>query len=291
MFLETKYIANPEFLENLKDIVICSICTGVLINPVQCNKCENSYCKKCIEEWSKVQNYCPMKCKEQTFKEASRITKNILSKIHFICPLGCFKKMDYQELLNHAEMCKKENLSTIYTLEKLRIDYDNLKKKYDEMKIYYNLLKIKKINDETRYEQNLTQSNNKIQELENIIKTLQLENINLRDIILQYGENFEKSNYENLKPKESKENIIIPMSQIKIIITECEHYHSPFIPICEECFKAFPCENCHNSHESHNLQNVNKNVLCDKCYGLNDIINSIFTCKNKICSNSFREHI
>ena len=69
---------QKEGKEDLKQMVTCLICSDLLTEPRQCVKCENNFCKKCIEKWMERSNSCPMRCSNPSFKE-SRMTNNILS--------------------------------------------------------------------------------------------------------------------------------------------------------------------------------------------------------------------
>ena len=30
---------------------VCSVCTMVAVEPVECDKCDNVFCKECIDQW------------------------------------------------------------------------------------------------------------------------------------------------------------------------------------------------------------------------------------------------
>ena len=51
-----------------KDDVICPICSNLIINPMMCMRCQNVYCKKCIEAWNKKDNKCPNRCENPDYK-------------------------------------------------------------------------------------------------------------------------------------------------------------------------------------------------------------------------------
>ena len=69
---------NKKGREDLENMLTCSICSDLLVNPRQCSKCENNFCQECIEKWMKRSTTCPMRCSVPSFKE-SRQTNNILS--------------------------------------------------------------------------------------------------------------------------------------------------------------------------------------------------------------------
>ena len=134
MYVDPDLVINKENFKLIELNVICSICNGIVVAPVQCIECENCFCKSCIESWKKKagENSCPFRCKSPIFKN-SRLIKNILSNIKFKCQNGCNQEIPYLELENHYE----ENCPNI------KVDY---KQKYYEMKNKY-LELLKKYNE------------------------------------------------------------------------------------------------------------------------------------------------
>lgn len=53
-----------------------------------CNKCQNSYCANCINNWQKQSSSCPFKCQYPSYT-SSRIVKNLICKLNFKCKNGC----------------------------------------------------------------------------------------------------------------------------------------------------------------------------------------------------------
>ena len=47
------YVVKDDFFNSVKDEVTCSICLDIKIDPMMCNKCQNSYCANCINNWQK----------------------------------------------------------------------------------------------------------------------------------------------------------------------------------------------------------------------------------------------
>ena len=92
-----------------KDSVICPICSNILINPVMCMNCQNAYCQKCIDGWSKKDNKCPNRCENPNYKK--NIEKNnILSKLKFKCQ-KCGEEILYNNVKSHLESCNPNSNS------------------------------------------------------------------------------------------------------------------------------------------------------------------------------------
>ena len=94
-----KYINNEIVIKNdiydaFKDVINCSICQNILIEPVMCMNCQNNFCKKCIEK----RNICSQ-CGESNFgKNLGK--QDILSKLTFKC-IECGNKYLYDEAERH----------------------------------------------------------------------------------------------------------------------------------------------------------------------------------------------
>ena len=103
--INTNTIVEDEIYKLFKDSVICPICKSILINPVLCLKCQDSFCQKCIDDFSENENKekCPNKCSDPNYQKS--IGKNdILSKLKFKCK-KCGGEYYYHEIKKHNEIC------------------------------------------------------------------------------------------------------------------------------------------------------------------------------------------
>jgi hypothetical protein len=103
--IDESLIKNMAIYETVKDLVHCAICSCILIDPQQCVTCDNVFCKVCITDWHKKSKTCPMKCSNFSFKD-SRITRNVLSRLIFKCPLKCSKDVGYDDYFTHEDGCE-----------------------------------------------------------------------------------------------------------------------------------------------------------------------------------------
>src|SRR4051812_8473276 len=78
LFLDPNFVENIDMYHKIKEIVLCTICLGVLVEPKTCDRCESSFCSSCIDQWSLNKKECPFRCLNSTFKEPSRILKKNL---------------------------------------------------------------------------------------------------------------------------------------------------------------------------------------------------------------------
>ena len=108
------YVNNETLIESeisklLKSSIICPLCKNILINPVICLICQNTYCKKCIDNWSLNNSNCPNKCDNPNYqKSLGKI--DILSKLQFTC-VGCGLEIPYLEAEKHHISCCPDKTS------------------------------------------------------------------------------------------------------------------------------------------------------------------------------------
>lgn len=293
MFLETVLIANIEYFEPIREIVTCTICTGLIVNPIQCSKCENYYCSSCLDEWSKTKNICPMRCTSPMFHEGGRIIKNILEKIVMFCPFGCAKKLIYEEVLMHEDKCKSDGNAYKLINEKLNYDLEQLKHKYENIDMAYKNLKLKKQMEDLHNQHLIYNNTTRIECLEKDLSVLKEENEKMKGIIDHYtinntGNTNNKFGTFNNPLFTNNDNIgyNYPFpNEILIIIKDCNHERLPFVPLCGTCKKAYPCFACHDLSENHHCPKDIQNALCEKCYVYNTLTGNFMKCKNTLCTN------
>ena len=142
---EEEIVINKDYYEGIKSMITCSICSLIIQNPVQCNKCQNFFCSKCINNWTIKSNFCPFKCQDNEYIP-SRICKNLISQIKVKCKCG--EEMSYDKYVEHKDICNN------YMNKK----YLLLKEKYDKLLIKaekYDML-MEKINKEEKENKEFT---------------------------------------------------------------------------------------------------------------------------------------
>ena len=125
MYLDKADIVNIEECKAIESVIICTICDGVVVDPLQCVECENLFCRSCIEQWQKRSNSCPFKC--QNFKlKKNKMMNNILKNVKFKCSKGCKMIIPYDELKEHYnQKCPKIDYKPKY--QKALEEFENLK--------------------------------------------------------------------------------------------------------------------------------------------------------------------
>ena len=133
MYIDQSTICNPSDYKLIENFSTCTICGGILWEPMQCSVCDNSFCKNCLNAWFKLSNHneCPFKCPNSTFKE-SKLVKRMLSILKFKCPNECNEPIPYEELLIHTKKnCKKLDFKKKYF--ELKEKYDKLYQEYKNL--------------------------------------------------------------------------------------------------------------------------------------------------------------
>lgn len=114
MFLDSTLIVNHQLYELLSSVIKCVICEGILFNPLKCSKCDNSFCKTCIDKWKNHSTICPFQCVNPTYT-SSKYLQRILSKLTFYCEKGCYEVIAYNDIDKHLNyICPNANLKEAY---------------------------------------------------------------------------------------------------------------------------------------------------------------------------------
>ena len=125
---EEEQIVNKDYYEGIKDMINCMICGCVIEDPVECNKCQKCFCKKCIDDWTNKKKICPVICTNNTYTSA-RLCKILISQIIIQCKCG--KELSYDKYKNHKLVCP------VYPKNNNNVDnnklYLELKQKYDKL--------------------------------------------------------------------------------------------------------------------------------------------------------------
>ena len=135
MYVDPDLIINKDTFKTIESNAVCSICSGIIIEPVQCLSCENSFCKDCFEDWKKKkgENSCPFRCQNPSFK-SSRLIKNLLSNLKFKCQNGCKEEIPYLDLLDHyKDKCPNKKIDYKEKYFEYKKKYEDLLEKYKDL--------------------------------------------------------------------------------------------------------------------------------------------------------------
>lgn len=113
-------LINKETYKNFDELIKCKICFDILVNPFDCEKCGNTFCHDCAQNFIKDSKPCPL-CNnpdnqeniidskiEFTIKSSSLAITSFLSSLKFYClnkEIGCSEKISYLNVLDHDKEC------------------------------------------------------------------------------------------------------------------------------------------------------------------------------------------
>jgi hypothetical protein len=104
--MEANFITTDRLImregEELSDLLICSICTGILYDPLECISCQRATCKSCLNKLNPIK--CPF-CRNEEFKTAHLQTKRNLENLKFKCPNQCRNEINYEYFFKHDDIC------------------------------------------------------------------------------------------------------------------------------------------------------------------------------------------
>ena len=109
-FINEDSVIKNEYYSSFQDSVTCPLCLSIFIDPVMCMKCQNVYCRKCADDWSKKDSKCPNRCLEPKYQKCLQ-KDEILSNLHFKCE-KCKLTISYNKAKNHKDNCCYEFLES-----------------------------------------------------------------------------------------------------------------------------------------------------------------------------------
>ena len=79
----------------VKSLLKCSVCDGIVVDPVQCKNCYKVYCKKCV-------NNINCECKGEI--KSNEILKEVTSKLVVKCKFKCGELIQFNQYKEHIEL-------------------------------------------------------------------------------------------------------------------------------------------------------------------------------------------
>ena len=112
----------------LKNVIQCKICMNILIDPVDCLYCNQTFCKDCINNYLKTNKNCPFdnfvkqkndennikieKNSEKNLKPSSNNINKLIDSLRMFCSYknnGCNMELCLKEINEHEEKCRFKN--------------------------------------------------------------------------------------------------------------------------------------------------------------------------------------
>ena len=135
--IDKKYISNFSDYELLLDEMLCPICLKVLLDPIECNKCQAIICENCHFILKSADKNCFNEGCDGKYIKANKYIRNILNELEIKCQ-GCQKdNIRYTDYLIHIKSCeeylKNPILNKIIQINKKTEEIEKLKKEKEEL--------------------------------------------------------------------------------------------------------------------------------------------------------------
>ena len=135
--IDKKYISNFTDYAFLLDEMLCPICLKVLLDPIECDKCQAIICENCYFILKSADKNCFNEGCKGKYIKANKYVRNILNELEIKCQ-GCEKdNINYTDYLTHIKTCKEylKNpiLNKIIQINKKTEEIEKLQKEKEEL--------------------------------------------------------------------------------------------------------------------------------------------------------------
>ena len=266
MFLDTSLLVDPKKFDGIEKDITCPICQGIIINPYFCDKCQNNFCKKCINKWNNNNSKCPFRCLNPKYVENKFLVRIFSELLKFRCQKGCNKILSYNDISTHYQNCEKENFKEKYyecatKIEILKIQLENYNDIQNEL-------------EETKNE--LDQARERNGELENELDEIKEEKNDLENQIDGLNERIEYLKYESNGYNELKNDYDNLMKQNEELKNKLNEEKKNSENLNKEIIK-YKKEKIENEKKNKNLAEIKelKNTITKLNSEKNDLINEL----------------
>ena len=134
--IDKKFISNYDDYKLLLDEMLCPICLKVLLDPIECNKCQAIICENCYFILKSADKNCFNEGCKGTYVKANKFVRNILSDLNVKC-IGCEKDLRYTDYIEHIKTCEgylsSPILKTLASINKKSEEIEKLKKEKEKL--------------------------------------------------------------------------------------------------------------------------------------------------------------
>ena len=135
--IDKKYISNFTDYELLFDEMRCPICLKILLDPIECDKCQAIICENCYFILKSADKNCFNEGCKGKYIKANKYIRNLLNELEIKCQ-GCEKdNINYIDYLTHIKTCpeylKNPILNKIIQINKKTEEIEKLQKEKEEL--------------------------------------------------------------------------------------------------------------------------------------------------------------
>ena len=103
-YVNENTIVKNNIYDALKDSIMCSVCSKIMIEPLVCLCCQSKICKKC---YNKIGD-CNNNCGKDYIKEVIE-KNNFITKFKFRCIKNCGEEIEFNDIKEHYKSnCAKK---------------------------------------------------------------------------------------------------------------------------------------------------------------------------------------
>jgi hypothetical protein len=95
-YVNENTIVKNDVYDAFKDSIICPICSKIMIEPVICFNCQETFCKNCYRQ----NGNCPNKCENSNIQDVIG-KKKYITKFKFTCIKGCGDEIAFDKINEH----------------------------------------------------------------------------------------------------------------------------------------------------------------------------------------------
>jgi hypothetical protein len=88
---------------------VCGLCSSVVFDPSQCNKCDKISCNKCLKTWKEKKSACAYCRQKYTISRPNRKVMEQLNQQMFRCE-KCQEQVKYGDYEVHVKKCSSKSL-------------------------------------------------------------------------------------------------------------------------------------------------------------------------------------
>ena len=135
--IDKKYISNFSDYALLLDEMRCPICLKILLDPIECDKCQAIICENCYFILKSADKNCFNEGCKGKYIKANKYIRNILNELQIKCQ-GCEKdNIGYIDYLTHIKTCpeylKNPILNKIIHINKKTEEIEKLQREKEEL--------------------------------------------------------------------------------------------------------------------------------------------------------------
>jgi hypothetical protein len=106
---QLKLNEDQAIVQPLDQDFLCGLCSFVVCNPSECDKCDKLSCKNCLKKWKEKKSECAYCRQKYTISRPNRKVMEQLNQLMFSCE-KCKEQVKYGEYEAHVNKCSRRSV-------------------------------------------------------------------------------------------------------------------------------------------------------------------------------------